>query len=510
MTLDVKNQGFEKNLGELSLLESESEKSGLFNTNLLTWEVKTQTIDAAFQRAQLIITKQNEANAYKYVVERLKIWENESTEDDKREKHQYVAKKVKELSNSEASANIAFKLVILRELLSEINALDETFEVVTKTQSDIERDALIFLRDFTKAEGLDTEWLKALEKYEDTGDSSEATKINVGPNLHEQVLDLKTTPCTQIKTDGTFNSNNLYSECKWEENRVRYTLFPSLTSSTVSTGGFKSHRFAMPEEVQNFYSPLEPFKNGWTTKAQSKQVNIPAGGLHRTAPLNRQNRTDADTGVIRNVVENGSAASASLPEGRQVWNNISKPANVEFEAYSPVSGGKVKPSFFPRSIEKFDPGATKQSLPKVEFHLTAATKLLAMLAESDDKCERMHHPRTKLGQPENPQIYEKPANSTTEWPPQIHPLPRVIYRLARTQTADVLKVKESTVQEPSSQKTDDAKSKTFQTTGCGQPVISYIPTSTDMTSLSKDTNGDSHANKSSCVERASYISQTFW
>uniref|UniRef100_A0A0X3PXQ0 Uncharacterized protein n=1 Tax=Schistocephalus solidus TaxID=70667 RepID=A0A0X3PXQ0_SCHSO len=149
MTLDVKNQGFEKNLGELSLLESESEKSGLFNTNLLTWEVKTQTIDAAFQRAQLIITKQNEANAYKYVVERLKIWENESTEDDKREKHQYVAKKVKELSNSEASANIAFKLVILRELLSEINALDETFEVVTKTQSDIERDALIFLRDWT-------------------------------------------------------------------------------------------------------------------------------------------------------------------------------------------------------------------------------------------------------------------------------------------------------------------------------------------------------------------------
>ncbi|BHF68555.1 hypothetical protein SprV_0301159100 [Sparganum proliferum] len=537
-------------------MASEAEKTAVFNTNLLKWEVKTQNINAAFRRAELILLKRSEANAYKYVAERLQLWESDFANDDKRVKHYNIAKKVKELNEFAESIDNTLTFVTLRDLLSEINALDESFQAVAKTEVDIKKDAVAFLRDFTKDEELDVDWLKSLGEYEKKVGFLEASTIN--------------------------------NENKWEENYVRYTPIPSLTSGAGSLGGL-SHRFAMPEEIDNFCSPLGQFidrRRTMPVTAQSKQISIPAGGVQRSASLNRQNRADVNTGAVIKPAHNEgpavwsqapkiapkpqnrlmvhptkleeqapSPANVNLHVGRQVYRNLSRLVDGEFTAFSPVSGSKWRPDLFPRRTETRDQGEARSSPPKSDLQFTAEnhqnvnadamepsvkkeetsniqcrTKILAALADSDEEIEHIHNlqtepPSTKFshstsvktlannyeneadpvkkvffqelfGRSQNSKTHGKPTPPMTEWSYQMVPIPRVIYRLARTQTTGTSRTKETPLREPSPQRFENAKSKVYQIAGLRQPVNCYTPKSADVSYLGKETDMDSNTQNS--------------
>nr|VZI39504.1 unnamed protein product [Spirometra erinaceieuropaei] len=544
-------------------MASEAEKAAMFNTNLLKWEIKTQNTNAAFRRAQLILFKRNEASAYKYVAERLQLWEREFANDDKRVKHYNIAKKVKELNDVGGSNDNTLTFVALRDLLLEINALDESFQAVAKTEVDIKKDAVAFLRDFTKDEELDVDWLKTLGEYE--------------------------------KKVGFLETSNINNENKWEENCVRYTPIPSLTSGVGSLGGL-SHRFAMPEEINNFCSPLGPFIDRWRTMpttAQSKQINIPAGGLQRNASLNRHDRADVNTGAERNPSTNEgpavwsqapqiapkpqnrlmvhptnleeqapSPANANLPVGRQIYRNLSRLVDGEFKAFSPVSGSKWRPDLFPRRTETCDHGEARNSPSKSENHQNAnadameppvkkeetlntqcRTKLLALLADSDDEIEHIHNLQTEpastkfshstsvktlahnfeneadpikkafvqelLGRSQNLKSHGKPTPPMTEWSYQMPPPPRVIYHLARTQTAETSGTKETPLREPSPQRFENAKSKVSQVRAA-QLMNCNAGRKSPENLLEINNEVVPDGPESSFAGRASYMSQRFW
>ncbi|KAL7059719.1 hypothetical protein AAHC03_013232 [Spirometra sp. Aus1] len=158
------------------------------------------------------------------------------------------------------------------------------------------------------------------------------------------------------------------------------------------------------------------------------------------------------------------------------------------------------------------------------------TKLLALLADSDDEIEHIHNLQAEpastkfshstsvktlahnfeneadpikkafvlelLGRSQNLKSHGKPTPPMTEWSYQMPPPPRVIYHLARTQTAETSGTKETPLREPSPQRFENAKSKFYQIAGLRQPVNCYTPRSADVSYSGKENNMDSHTQNS--------------